>query len=61
MLLKFFLVFMIVGFILMAIGQRANKEASKFPNPNKTPLARVGYWMLAVSGAYFLIHLIFGV
>ena len=50
----------VVGFVLMKVGQRAKKRASGAANRKADLAAEVGYWVLAAGCAYIVIHSLFG-
>ena len=51
---------LIVGFVLMRVGQRAKKKTDGAANRRADLTAEVGYWVLAAGCAYLLVHWLFG-
>jgi preprotein translocase subunit SecG len=53
------IIFLIVGYVLMRLGQKGQKRAGETPNRNADLTAEVGYWIMAAGCAYLVLYWLF--
>jgi hypothetical protein len=50
---------LIVGYVLMSVGHKAQKRAGETPNRKAALTAEVGYWIMAAGCAYLVLYWLF--